>query len=99
MSTVRAKQKSAMTTVMALFLWRPREDLNLWPLPPQGSALSAELLGHVAGREGFEPSRDIAAPTHLAGGRTRPDYATSPHLVVSPAALLSTRYDADESAC
>ena len=33
----------------------------------------------MAGREGFEPSRDIAAPTHLAGGRTRPGYATSPY--------------------
>ena len=27
--------------------WYPREDLNLWPLPPQGSALSTELLGHI----------------------------------------------------
>ena len=34
----------------------------------------------MAGREGFEPSRDIATPTHLAGGRTRPGYATSPCL-------------------
>ena len=35
----------------------------------------------MAGREGIEPSRDIAASTHLAGGRTRPDYATSPHYI------------------
>jgi hypothetical protein len=44
----------------------PREDLNLWPLPPQGSALSTELLGHdypdnrgQAGRAGFEPAKDV----------------------------------------
>lgn len=37
----------------------------------------------MAGREGFEPSRDIATPTHLAGGRTRPGYATSPRVVRS----------------
>jgi hypothetical protein len=44
----------------------PREDLNLWPLPPQGSALSTELLGHAypdkqgqAGRAGFEPAKDV----------------------------------------
>ena len=35
----------------------------------------------MAGREGFEPSRDETTPTHLAGGRTRPGYATSPHFL------------------
>jgi hypothetical protein len=41
------------------------------------------LAKSVAGREGFEPSRDIATPTHLAGGRTRPGYATSPCLATN----------------
>ena len=40
-----------------------------------------DALSNQAGREGFEPSRDIATPTHLAGGRTRPYYATSPYSV------------------
>jgi hypothetical protein len=61
--------------------------LNLWPLPPQGSALSTELLGHelvrcleMAGRAGFEPAKDVYFTlTHLAGGRTQPGYATSPY--------------------
>ena len=32
-----------------------------------------------AGREGFEPSSEFNPGTRLAGGRTRPDYATSPN--------------------
>ena len=32
----------------------------------------------LAGREGFEPSTDFSTCTHLAGGRTKPSYATSP---------------------
>ena len=28
---------------------------------------------------GFEPARELSPPTRLAGGRTRPDYATPPY--------------------
>ena len=42
-------------------IWYARQDLNLRPLPPQGSALSPELrahLGiHLAEGRGFEPRR------------------------------------------
>ena len=43
-----------------------------------GNPTSAGLVGHSAETAGFEPARDLSAPTFLAGRRTRPDYATSP---------------------
>ena len=80
----------------SLLIVYPREDLNLWPLGPQPSALSTELRGHMLtlhgvcghcgrirqtsrrGGRDLNPRGMYNTPTHLAGGRTRPGYATSP---------------------
>ena len=82
----------------SLLIVYPREDLNLWPLGPQPSALSTELRGHMLtlhgvcghcgrirqtsrrGGRDLNPRGMYNTPTHLAGGRTRPGYATSPQI-------------------
>src|SRR5688500_138125 len=36
----------------------------------------------TAEEAGFEPARELSPPTRLAGGRTRPSYATPPRFAI-----------------